>query len=56
LIDRYLASIRIAVGAITTTHVDYYLERTRPSQVTEAATRPSLLSFLDEVRHVSGLW
>jgi len=123
LIEHYFASIRIAVGAIATAHVDYYLEQARPSQVallelrlswpagellqvgdvlepgatapiwlryryhfqsntlvlrydnaphhpelpthpehrhrnqgTEATTRPSLLSFLDEVRQVSGLW
>jgi hypothetical protein len=26
------------------------------NEVTEAATRPSVLSFLDEVRSMSGLW
>ena len=33
MIEHYFASIRIAVGAIATAHVDYYLEQARPSQV-----------------------
>lgn len=126
MIEHYFASIRVAVRAITTARVSYYLERAEGSQVvllrfrlswpsgqllqvaevlreqsstvvwlryryhfqsntlvlrydrydnaphypelpthpehrhlnqvTEAATRPSLLSFLDEVRQASGLW
>lgn len=33
MIDRYLTSIRTAVGAIAAAHVDYYREQARSSQV-----------------------
>ena len=37
-------------------HLSTHPEHRHLNEATEAAARPSLLSFLDEVRHVSGLW